>query len=219
MTPPRVSRTCLAMNRKLQGLATREKILDAAELVFSAHGTEHTSLEDIARAAQVTRGAIYGHFDNKTALLDALLKRAALPLDPFMVPVPENCDSPLERLRQDLQTRLHDVLCEGRTRRFYRILLAGSMNNTIAPAKALNEAGQLAQACIASALRAAQVAGEIGKDVRSPREASMIHALLTGYFLRSVLCAAESRPRELATEVVHHAFHPLYSHAIMHRVQ
>ncbi|RQH04901.1 TetR family transcriptional regulator [Paraburkholderia dinghuensis] len=207
------------MNSKLQALATREKILDAAELVFSAHGTEHTTLENIARAAQVTRGAIYGHFENKTALLDALLKRAALPLDPFMVPVPENCESPLERLRQDLQTRLHAVLCEGTTRRLYRILIAGSMNNTITPAKTLNEAAQVAQACIAAALRAAQVVGEISKDVSSPREASMIHALLTGYSLRSLLYTAESRPRELAVDVVHHALHPLYSHYIAHRVQ
>lgn len=201
------------MNRKLQGLATREKILDAAELAFSAYGTEHTSLEDIARAAQVTRGAIYGHFDNKAALLDALFKRAALPLDPFMVPVLENCDSPLERLRQDLQTRLYDVLCEGTTRRLYRILLAGPMNNAIAPAKALNEAGHVAQARIAAALRAAQAAGEIAEDVNSRCEASMIHALLTGYFRRSLLCAVEFRPRELAVEVVHHALQSLYFHS------
>ncbi|ABE36476.1 TetR family transcriptional regulator [Paraburkholderia xenovorans] len=203
------------MNRKLQGLATREKILDAAELAFSAYGTEHTSLEDVARAALVTRGAIYGHFDDKAALLDALLKRAALPLDPFMVPVLENCDSPLERLRQDLQTRLHTVLCEGTTRRLYRILLARPMNNTIASAETLDEAGQIAQARIATALRAAQDMGEISEDIDSRHEASMIHALLTGYFRRSLLRAAESRPREQAAEVVHHALVPLHSHSVV----
>ncbi|PRH24825.1 TetR family transcriptional regulator [Burkholderia multivorans] len=203
------------MNRKLQGLATREKLLDAAEQAFSAYGTEHTSLEDIARAARVTRGAIYGHFDNKAALLDALFKRAALPLDPFMVPMFESCDGPLERLRQDLQTRLHEVLCEGTTRRLYRILLAGPMNNAIAPAKALDEAAQVAQAHMAAALRAAQAMGEISEDVDTTREASMIHALLTGYFRRSLLCAAQSRPRELAAEVVHHALAPLHAHSVV----
>ena len=51
--------------KKEQGLVTRQKILAAAEHVFFEKGAALTSLEQIAETANVTRGAIYGHFKNK----------------------------------------------------------------------------------------------------------------------------------------------------------
>ena len=59
---------------------TRNGILDAAERVFSVRGVSHTSLEDIAKAAGVTRGAIYWHFRNKSELFTAMVDRVTFPL-------------------------------------------------------------------------------------------------------------------------------------------
>ena len=56
-------------------LETRAHILDTAEEVFQKKGVSSTSLDDIARAAGVTRGAIYWHFKNKADLFDALMQR------------------------------------------------------------------------------------------------------------------------------------------------
>lgn len=44
------------------------------------HGVSRTSLEAIARRANVSRGAIYWHFKDKTALLEAMVQRTAMPL-------------------------------------------------------------------------------------------------------------------------------------------
>ena len=41
----------------------------------------HTSLEDIAKAAGVTRGAIYWHFKNKSELFSAMVNRVSLPIE------------------------------------------------------------------------------------------------------------------------------------------
>jgi TetR/AcrR family acrAB operon transcriptional repressor len=60
---------------------TRNSILDAAERVFSQRGVSHTSLEDIAKAAGVTRGAIYWHFKNKSELFTAMVNRVVLPIE------------------------------------------------------------------------------------------------------------------------------------------
>ena len=60
-----------------EALQTKRSILDAAAKVFSANGFAKTSLSDIARDADVTRGAIYWHFENKTELLSALLEDEA----------------------------------------------------------------------------------------------------------------------------------------------
>jgi TetR/AcrR family acrAB operon transcriptional repressor len=60
---------------------TRNDILDAAERVFSERGVSHTSLDDIAKAAGVTRGAIYWHFRNKSELFTAMVNRVSLPIE------------------------------------------------------------------------------------------------------------------------------------------
>lgn len=50
-------------------LKTKQKILDVALELFSKQGYDKTSLSDIARHANVTRGAIYWHFEDKGELL------------------------------------------------------------------------------------------------------------------------------------------------------
>ena len=47
---------------------TRKKLLKAGLKVFSEKGFAATRLEDIAKEAGVTRGAIYWHFNNKLNL-------------------------------------------------------------------------------------------------------------------------------------------------------
>jgi AcrR family transcriptional regulator len=49
-------------------LRTRKALLDAAQTLFSEKGFGATSTEEILAAAGVTRGALYHHFADKTAL-------------------------------------------------------------------------------------------------------------------------------------------------------
>ena len=58
---------------------TRQSILDAAVEVFSERGVARASLENVAKAAQVTRGAVYWHFTNKQEIFDALHERLHTP--------------------------------------------------------------------------------------------------------------------------------------------
>jgi TetR/AcrR family acrAB operon transcriptional repressor len=59
---------------------TREAILDAALGCFDASGIAQATIEQIARAAGVTKGAVYHHFDGKRALLHEIRERVSLPL-------------------------------------------------------------------------------------------------------------------------------------------
>jgi AcrR family transcriptional regulator len=54
-------------------LDTRERILDAAARVFALKGYQAASLDEVARAAGMTKGAIYWHFRSKSDLFFALL--------------------------------------------------------------------------------------------------------------------------------------------------
>ncbi|WP_341715208.1 TetR family transcriptional regulator, partial [Limnobacter sp.] len=69
---------------KEEAQETRNLILDTAEAVFSEKGVSRTTLNDIAKAADLTRGAIYWHFKNKADLFDAMLQRVILPMDEFI---------------------------------------------------------------------------------------------------------------------------------------
>ncbi len=50
----------------------RTAILEAAQTCFFQYGLERTRMEDIARLAQISRPALYEHFENKSAIFLAL---------------------------------------------------------------------------------------------------------------------------------------------------
>jgi AcrR family transcriptional regulator len=54
---------------------TRDLLLDAAQEVFAKKGFEGASLEEIAKTAGYTRGAIYKHFGSKEEMFLAVNKR------------------------------------------------------------------------------------------------------------------------------------------------
>ncbi len=72
--------TAMGRRSKQDASATREQLLDAAEQLFIQNGLERTSLQQIACAAGLTRGAVYWHFADKLALVEALLARVDAPL-------------------------------------------------------------------------------------------------------------------------------------------
>jgi AcrR family transcriptional regulator len=61
--------------RELYSEATRAALLDQATTLFAERGYAGTSLEDVASASQVTRGAVYHHFASKQALFEAVLQQ------------------------------------------------------------------------------------------------------------------------------------------------
>ncbi len=78
---------------------TRDAILDAAERVFHRHGVARTSLEQIARAAKVTRGAVYWHFKDKLELCEAMMQRVFLPQEDMLEQLAiQNSATPLDDL-------------------------------------------------------------------------------------------------------------------------
>ena len=65
----------LTMRRtKEEAEVTRQLLLKKALTVFSKKGYAATTLEDIAREAEVTRGAIYWHFGSKAELYNTLVR-------------------------------------------------------------------------------------------------------------------------------------------------
>jgi len=74
----------MARRTKRDAAATRDALLDAALRVFREHGVAHTSLERVAVAAGVTRGAVYWHFRDKADLFTAMCERVQLPMEAML---------------------------------------------------------------------------------------------------------------------------------------
>ena len=111
---------------KADALATRDKLLDAAELLFAERGVSRTSLNDIAVAAGTTRGAIYWHFKDKAALFNAMMERVTLPLEDTLACASLGSDSdgptaPLMRMRSAFMEALHKTANDAQTRRVFDI--------------------------------------------------------------------------------------------------
>lgn len=112
----------MARKTKLEASATRDSILDAAELLFEQQGVSRTTLQHIATAAGVTRGAIYWHFRDKTDLFDAMMKRVTMPLETVLQSVEENAIAdPLRDLREWLLTVFRLTVTDPRARRVFEI--------------------------------------------------------------------------------------------------
>jgi len=101
---------------KEEAQKTKEKILYGALDCFSEQGYFNTSLDEIAKRAAVTRGAIYWHFKNKAEIFDAL---HALLHEPFIQLILEDLqhedEQPISQLKQ-LCIKLLTDLDENKTK-------------------------------------------------------------------------------------------------------
>ena len=87
-------------NKKVvQGEVTRELLVDVAVRLFSERGFASTSTSDIVEAAQVTRGALYHHFDRKEDLFEAAFEQVERSIADRIVVAAAKGTDPLDQLR------------------------------------------------------------------------------------------------------------------------
>ena len=107
---------------KEEAQATRNCILDTAEMVFLEHGVSRTTLQQIAAAAGVTRGAIYWHFRDKAELFNAMMERVTLPLEQGVKGSDDpSVDAPLQHVRKSFLAALRLTVNDPQVRRVFEI--------------------------------------------------------------------------------------------------
>ncbi|MDP1741279.1 MAG: TetR family transcriptional regulator [Polaromonas sp.] len=112
----------MARRTKEEALATRHRLLDAAEHQFQAKGVSRTSLQDIARRAGATRGAVYWHFRDKADLFNAMMERVTLPLEQsFQSVAQDEIADPLTRIRGLVRDALVRIASDPQTRRVFEV--------------------------------------------------------------------------------------------------
>jgi AcrR family transcriptional regulator len=95
---------------------TSRRVLDTARAVFAAEGFAAASLDDIARRAGVTRGAVYHHYDGKAGLFRAVAEVAQAEVAGRIVAAAEANADPVAQLRAGCHGFL-DAITDGDTAR------------------------------------------------------------------------------------------------------
>src|SRR5579871_987037 len=87
------------MTRLEKGLATRERIVSAATRAFTTVGYDGTSIEDLLGELQISRGALYHHFDSKEAIFEAVLEKIEADIAKATVDATAGIKDPVVALR------------------------------------------------------------------------------------------------------------------------
>jgi TetR/AcrR family acrAB operon transcriptional repressor len=170
-------------NTKEEALETRNRILDAAENVFYEKGVAHTSLDDIAKAASVTRGAIYWHFKNKSDLFTAMCDRVHVPMEQMaQANADESLVDPLGDLRKGCIFFLKDAVSNPHSRKVFEILFhkCEFVESNEAISTKQRECFLRGTATIECILRNVVAKGQLPADLDIPLAANLLHATLDG---------------------------------------
>lgn len=138
----------------------REQLLETAVGEFIARGYDATSMEDLSRAAGITKSSFYHHFAGKEALLRAALERAVHGLFGVLdLPVAQE-GTPAARLRVIVAEQVRVLMAELP----YVTLLLRVRGNTGTERWAL-ERRRAFDAAIRDLVREAVETGEVRADV------------------------------------------------------
>lgn len=95
--------------------STKAKIIAVARRLFAARGYAGTSTEAILEESQVSRGALYHHFENKETLFAAVMEAVEADITAATARARGNATDPVEALRRAFNAFL-DLACETEVR-------------------------------------------------------------------------------------------------------
>ena len=78
---------------------TKSRILNVGRALFSVHGFNNTTLDDIITACGITKGAFYHYFKSKEILCENAIDQAAIEYKGLVVSIDKSAE-PIEQLRQ-----------------------------------------------------------------------------------------------------------------------
>ncbi|WP_047458210.1 TetR family transcriptional regulator [Rhizobium rhizogenes] len=109
---------------KEEAAETRRIILHSAETLFLDNGYENVTLEEIAVAAGVTRGAVHWHFKNKQGLLLAIRDEARRPFRELAEQISqEHPPNPLELVFDTISTIFAELQQDPRKRGMLKVIM------------------------------------------------------------------------------------------------
>lgn len=164
--------------RAEQVAQTRGALIGAGRRLFGEKGFRATSVEDLAREARVTTGALYHHFSTKTALFEAVFVQAHIDLMTASTHAAQGADEGIDELARGFEAFLDGIMAPDVQR---ILILDGPAVLGLARFTELDE--HYAHAVIAHALTAATEAGSVRVDDPETTTRLLLGALTRGAML------------------------------------
>jgi AcrR family transcriptional regulator len=164
--------------RAEQVAQTRAALIAAGRRLFGENGFRGTSVDDLAREARVTTGALYHHFPTKTALFEAVFLQAHIDLMTASTEAAQGASDGADELARGFDAFLDGVLQPDVQR---ILILDGPAVLGSARFTELDE--QYAHAVIVHALKAAAKSGTIEVDDPDTTTRLLLGALTRGAML------------------------------------
>jgi AcrR family transcriptional regulator len=180
--------------RSDQVAQTRAALVAAARQLLGRDGYAATSVEDMARAARLTTGAIYHHFPNKIAVFEAVFEAIHADLMEASILAAAGSDDELEQLTLGFEAFL-DAVLEPEVQRILIIDAPAVLG--LARFTELDE--RYAFAAITALLGAAAASGRLRVDDPETLARLLLGALTRG----GMLIANSPQPRETRDAVAH----------------
>ena len=155
---------------------TRRLLLKTALKLFSEKGINTVTLAQVAKAAGVTRGAIYWHFNDKADMLEAMWSSISAPLESIYRPQWEACQGdPLDLLENIACSFFLLIAGDAGMQQVFRIRVQAMGNPLLASHS--RKVCEREQSQVDEVMRRAREHGSLCADI-APETASKI---FTGY--------------------------------------
>jgi len=164
----------------------REKILETAARLFSAHGYGATSLSQVAKEAEVSKALIFWHFESKEKLFRAVVQRT---LEPYFINILDDLEGLSER---EQILRLIDEYYAfvshnlGSVRFFLSLILREERQPQDIVAH-MDELQRVYLRLLAETIERGQRAGSLRRDIEPALQARLIMSALYGILVQGFL--------------------------------
>ncbi len=154
---------------------TRRRLLNEAERLFRTQGFDETTVEQIAKAADVAKGTFFNYFESKDSILGAILYASTQPL----LAEPPGAGAPADERIRLLMTALWEALAP------YRHIARRMMSQAMAhpPQKPEPEPYLTPARTLSALIREGQAQGRFRAEI----DAEMAGAFVATYFFRLFL--------------------------------
>lgn len=179
---------------KTKGQRTQEKILEQALKLFGKNGFANTSMQMIAKACDLSQGAVMQHFSSKDRLLEAVRRRVTASNHDFVDGKIEITDDSYTSLRKHLIGNL-DWAIRHPAEADVIVLTYETAFHDADYREIANGAVRLGTERIYRYILGAQRERQVSAKIDAEESAAIIHTFLVGIVVRTI---ATSRPARLS---------------------
>lgn len=199
-------RTRLREQQEAQGVShadTRSRILAAAEQVFADHGYAGTALDDVATAANLTKGALYWHFSSKSDLFLSLLEQNVLDhvrlLPEQLGAIADATNDRRQAVNVWLTDELHRLTADRRKTMLFFEFVSSTRDEAVETR--MREVRRKAFSAALPLIRSLQERGLLSDEVNPLTLGLMVHALFDGLTLAWIVDDEEVDPPKVVRDL------------------